>query len=592
MSLKRILPDVLALRVVFQQIAILSFVLLIAGSAAADDSDVLAIHGDLSRTNLGTGTGVVLGFVDSGINSTHPALAGNDSLGNPRLVSQANLVTYENTTNDVTGHGTSVSSAAVSSDSFHTGLAPDARYISARVLDSNNAFQNGGTVMDGVGYAMDSGANILNLSLNYNGGNPDVGNDPLDLILDWAVEQGTHVTVAAGNIAAHRDGNGLVVLDESPPYPVTGPATFYNGLTVGRTGVPPGNPLGPVGSVVNYNQVFVSSRSGPVNGRCKPDVVAPGTAVTLANNNWQSGPLWTTGLNGTSISSPLVAGMIAQEISYGSQHGMNTNPLVIKATIMNSCLKVFDKDSSNWKPRAAIMTNGVLLVTSPLDTNSGAGEVDGLRLYQQYSAGQQPPGLVNTIGWDTHNIVGVATQVYTVSNSIAASSEMDATLVWFRHVSRTDDGDGIIDAEDSFAPEILNNLSLTVMINGSPVAESVSTIDNVQHLHLSGLNSGIVTIAVSQANVPGGRMNEQYGLAWNVSNPVSISGISFNGPDAAVQFNSKTSYLHDVQASDDLASGLWTNVATNILGSGGVLTVGDSGGAGKARRFYRIAVHL
>src|SRR3954471_14253418 len=82
------------------------------------DKSVPAIHGDISRNLLGDGTGVIIGIVDSGIDVTHPALAGNDSLGSPRLVAQKNFVLSEpgNTGDDVFGHGTWVSSIALSSD--------------------------------------------------------------------------------------------------------------------------------------------------------------------------------------------------------------------------------------------------------------------------------------------------------------------------------------------------------------------------------------------------------------------------------------------------------------------------------------------
>src|SRR5262249_30336435 len=86
-----------------------------ASIAAADVSDVLAIHGDASQSLFGSGTGVVIGFVDSGIDSTHPALAGNDSLGHVRLFSAANFVTGEPTTDDISpspGHGTPVARPA------------------------------------------------------------------------------------------------------------------------------------------------------------------------------------------------------------------------------------------------------------------------------------------------------------------------------------------------------------------------------------------------------------------------------------------------------------------------------------------------
>jgi hypothetical protein len=115
--------------------------------------------------------------------------------------------------------------------------------------------------VNGIGYAISEETDILNLSLNFDPPTDTTGNSPIDRMLDWAVEQGVNVTVAAGNIVAHRDGNGFIVLDENPPAPVRGPASSYNGVAVGRTGVPPGNPLGPVGTVLNYNQVFMTSAS-------------------------------------------------------------------------------------------------------------------------------------------------------------------------------------------------------------------------------------------------------------------------------------------------------------------------------------------
>ena len=506
-----------------------------ASVAVADDADVLAIHGDVSRSLFGSGTGVVIGFVDSGIDSTHPALAGNDSLGRARLFSAANFVTGEPTTDDISmspGHGTPVASAALSSDPVHTGLAPDARYINARVLDSSDSFYGSGqVVMNGVGYAVSQGANILNLSLNFNPSSDTSGNNALDLMLDWAAQQGVNITVSAGNIAAHRDpSTGLVVLDENPPNPVQSPGSFYNGLTVGRTGVPPGNPIGPVGSIVNYNQVFITSRSGPISDsggtldRDKPDVVAPGTSITLANNDWESGSLFTPGLNGTSISAPLVAGMMAQQVGYGQAHGLSISPLVIKATMLNSAVKVLDKDGSAWKPRASSIVAGVLQVTSPLDSDQGTGQIDGAQLFQQYTAGQQGPGSVGTVGWDLHTVSGNAPVDYTISAPQLAGNMVDVTLDWFRHVSRTDDGNGIVDSLDTFTASPLANLDLSVLVNGSLVAKSMSTVDNVEYLHFALPQDGIVTVEVDGVSyADAGNPSELYGLAWNVvPEPASI----------------------------------------------------------------------
>ena len=53
---------------------------------------VARINGDDSRDLLGDGTNVIVGVIDSGIDDTHPGLAGTDSLGRTRMVAEGNFV--------------------------------------------------------------------------------------------------------------------------------------------------------------------------------------------------------------------------------------------------------------------------------------------------------------------------------------------------------------------------------------------------------------------------------------------------------------------------------------------------------------------
>ena len=217
--------------------------------AEAQLQSVPAVHGDLSRSLLGDGTGVIIGSVDSGIDSTHPALAGNDSLGNPRLVVQQNFVTSEptNTGDDVFGHGTWTASIMLSSDPTFTGFAPDARFVNARVLDSTNSFGNNSIVLNGIGFDISHGAQVINLSLNYFIAQ-NTGTDAIERMIDWASENmNVNFTVSAGNIST---GDGTTQ--------VRGPGSAYNSLTVGRT-------------TVTFDQVHFDSSIGPTgDGRANP----------------------------------------------------------------------------------------------------------------------------------------------------------------------------------------------------------------------------------------------------------------------------------------------------------------------------------
>src|SRR5690606_1641531 len=150
---------------------------------------------------------------------------------------------------------------------------------------------------------------------------------------------------------------------------VRGPGSAYNAVTVGRT-------------TFDFSQVHPDSATAfTQDGRMKPDVVAPGTGLTLANDDWE-GPASDRdlGLNWTSFAAPLVAGLMAQQIEAGVAHELSTSPLVVKATIMNSASKVLDKQGNPWQPALEHSDSGVMTSIQSLDTDSGAGQIDGLRL--------------------------------------------------------------------------------------------------------------------------------------------------------------------------------------------------------------------
>jgi Subtilase family len=464
-----------------------------------------AIHGDVSRTLLGDGTGTIIGIVDSGVDDTHPALAGLDSLGHPRMVAEANFVPTEpgNTGDDVFGHGTWLASILVSRDPVYTGLATDARFVNARVLDSGGGYASDVQVRNGIGFAIGQGADVLNISMNYN--DPvNSGNTQFEYMLDWAAfNRGISCAVCVANIPPPPPaGSG---------YPnVRGPGSGYNGIVVGRV-------------TSSFDRVDTNSATSfTADGRMKPDVVAPGSNLTLANSDWEgAAPDWEDNyfgrpLSGCSFATPMVAGLIAQQVDAGRTHGLSIDPLVIKATVMNSAINVLDKLGNPWTPGTpGSITNvgGVTHITQPLDTDSGTGIVDGARLSTQYLAGELGPGPVGAVGWDLNSIANSQFIDYAINPSLILGSTLNATLSWYRHVGRTDNGNGIIDAGDSFnLLQQVSNLDLQVLHNGTLVAESASGLDNVEHLQWNIDQAGQYTLRVRGANVFGG--SEQFALAW------------------------------------------------------------------------------
>lgn len=484
-------------------------------SAWAIHNSVPAVHGDISRSLLGDGTGAIIGIIDSGVDDTHPALAGLDSLGQPRMVAEANFVTTEpvNTGDDVFGHGTWVSSVALSSDAFYTGMAPDARYVNARVLDSNVGFGNDVQVRNGIGFAIDRGAQVLNLSLNYNA-TFSSGNSPLDMMLDWAAyARGISSVAAVGNIP---------ILNPGDPNPLPGspntarsPGSSFNGISVGRT-------------LADFKKVSIFSAGAYTqDGRMKPDIIAPGTLLTMANDDWEGAAAdWDTNLNGTSFSTPHVAGMIAQQLEAGATHGLSVDPLVVKATLLNSASKnILDWDSNPWEPASIQTVAGKTTTQHPLDPHAGAGQIDGTALAAQYLAGEYAPGIVDAIGWD-YSTLGVGGYAdYAIDSNLILDSSLTATLTWYRHIDRSDGGVlGVIDAGDNFfLGQSVSNLDLQILRDGQVVAESISGVDNVEHLHWNVDAASQYTLRVLGTNLYG---SERFALAWfgtAVPEPASLS---------------------------------------------------------------------
>ena len=119
--------------------------------------------------------------VDTGVDSTHPFLKG-------RILSGYNLVDGDNTQQDGHGHGTHVSGTIVDCT---PGL--DISIIPVRVLNDNGSGYDS-VIGLGIRYAVDQGANVINLSLGGYGHSENIGEQ-----IDYAISKNVTVVVAAGN---------------------------------------------------------------------------------------------------------------------------------------------------------------------------------------------------------------------------------------------------------------------------------------------------------------------------------------------------------------------------------------------------------
>ncbi|ADB31391.1 peptidase S8 and S53 subtilisin kexin sedolisin [Kribbella flavida DSM 17836] len=222
-----------------------------------------------------TGKGVTVAVLDSGIDSTHPDLAG-------QVVAAKNFTA--DPAADTGGHGTHVASTiAGKGTNGHRGVAPDAKLLDGKVCD-DFGYCSESTVLAGVEWAVAQQAKVVNLSL---GGPAGDETDPLEQALDrFTREAGTLFVVAAGN-------NGREV--ESP-------GTAASALTVG--------------AIDADEKLADFSAPGPGRGGAiKPDLTAPGVGIVAARAGG-SHPEEPVGdryakMSGTSMATPHAAGAAA-----------------------------------------------------------------------------------------------------------------------------------------------------------------------------------------------------------------------------------------------------------------------------------------
>ena len=192
-----------------------------------------------------TGRGVRIAVLDTGVDADHPDLQG-------RVGTSKNFTDEAPT--DTNGHGTYVAGVAAgdgrASRGKYRGVAPHATILPGKVLDRDGVGLSS-QVMAGLEWALEEGAEIVNLSLGIAG--PADGRDPLCRACDAAVERGMIVCVAAGNGGLSRSSVGI-------------PAAARKVIVVGASD--------------DQDAPAEFSARGPTSdGRRKPDLLAPGVGI-------------------------------------------------------------------------------------------------------------------------------------------------------------------------------------------------------------------------------------------------------------------------------------------------------------------------
>ncbi len=308
-------------------------------------------------------------------------------------------------------------------------------------------------------------------------------------------------------------GNGTNASD-----PLFYPGAGANAIGVGV--VSSVNTEDPATKLAHFALAYPEESSvGPTeDGRCKPDLIAPGNCL-VAETDADEG--YTMGGNWSSFSTPVAAGVVGllvqaarQDASLSPVLSAGGGNLVLKAILMTSATKL-----PHWhKGRLGTEDDH----EAPLDYAQGAGMVNAVRAYQLLKAGQGSPGAASTAGWDLNQLDAVQTpqQVYRIIVDEPAGKVLTATLAWNRHYRREYPFQRMSDGDSDLRLEVWGIDPANP--NSDPWLEySDSRVDNVEHIHIEmKAERTVYEIVVSYGN-PDGRtaapVNERYALAWGVA---------------------------------------------------------------------------
>ena len=291
---------------------------------------------ELRRLGL-TGERVRVGVVGTGIDLSHPDFA-NCTINAFSLVGSD--------VSDSVGHETGIVWLI-------TRIAPGADIVVAK--DRIGAYGYMHQVIDACERLREVGVQIVNLSVATDF--PTDGTDPISREANYLAENGIVVVTAAGN--------------KGPRFQTIGaPGAAEHALTVGKTN--------------DHDAVPWDSSRGPtLDGRLKPDCVAPGARITAASPlALGKGPYFT--FDCTSYAVPHVVGTLA--LLKGACPDVSTSDL--KRAIMAGCEPVkpsfLSRTAGGGKLRRRLTTSLRVALANRADPrwSNGAGRINAFRSYE------------------------------------------------------------------------------------------------------------------------------------------------------------------------------------------------------------------
>mgnify|MGYP000881308186 CR=1 FL=1 len=403
-----------------------------------------------------SGAGQVIGIADTGLDTGVPETM------HPDLKSRV-VVLYalgrKEDASDFDGHGTHVAGSAYgdgsASQGLYRGMAPEASLVFQSIMDEKGKLTGApGDLGVLLKQSYEAGARLYNISWGMNAnGAYNYASAQLDRFV-WENDD-MAVAIAAGN--SGQTGS------------ITAPGTAKNVVTVGASennrpdkGEFADNPA---------ELAYFSSRGPTSDGRCKPDVVAPGTWIlstrsSLAqdDNFWGIEDEYYAYNSGTSMATPIVTGMLA----------------LVREYFIRIC---------GCKPSAALLKaallDGAFALPGYMENDEGWGRINA------------PEPAIDSareclfVNQETKLATGESkTYEYLLSET---GGPLKITLTWTDYP-----------AQVNAAATLVNDLDLTVQSPSGQTFSPDDHVNNVEQVVFAAPEAGIYKVTVSGSHVPMG----------------------------------------------------------------------------------------
>ena len=487
-------------------------------SSAEIAQHLTQIKADQAWTLGYTGKGIIVAVLDSGVNTEHPDL--KDHLWDGNAQHGYNVVYPGQDPVDTGSHGTHCAGIVCGDGTSGkiTGVAPDATLMSIKLYEGNSGLTLE-RLTRGIEFAVENDADILSISQGWRGSYATSYREELRSTFDNVLELGIIAAVACGNdrqeLNSYPTPYNVRTPGDCPPPWLHPDQTTQGGLSS----------VVSVGAVDENNVVSGISSQGPVEwddypyspgmGLIRPDIVAPGEAISLSND---LNTLYAKKA-GTSQSAPCVAGVMALMLEKNPE----LTPADLCRIIETTATKLSDKKNND----------------------TGSGVIDALAAVQHVEFNTSSPYL----------------NVYSFKNNITPDEHIDLNLVLINNGQESTSGNTnvTITTNDDYTTIVKGEASFDVMAsNATATAEltiSISELSPDNHrviLTVNATNGNYqrtfdIEVNISNELLPPSINAQANGNAISLSWDATNNATSYNiyRDDAFVANTSSTSYLDE-----------------------------------------------